>query len=212
MHDDAIIYVVDDDAAVRDAIAKLVQSVGLSSMCYSSAEIFLEEFDNSSSSCLVLDVRMSGIGGLELLQIMNDRNYIIPTIIITGHGDIPMAVEALHNGAMNFIEKPFRNQVLLDAITSAIRESKKLRDIDGKNKELLSLYSSLTERELEVSACIAQGMASKQIANELCLSPRTVETHRANIMKKMNSTNAFELLTKLIYITNLKRPVAVKLI
>ena len=213
MHDDEIIYIVDDDEAVRDAIAKLVQSVGLTPKCYSSAESFLKEFhDDIFSCCLVLDVRMKGIGGIELLKIMNEKNYIVPTIIITGHGDIPMAVEALHNGAMNFIEKPFRNQILLDAITLAIRESKKLKNIEDKNKELIGLYSSLTDRELQISTCISHGLSNKQIAGELNLSPRTVETHRANIMKKMNSTNMLDLLTKLIYLTSLKSPAETELI
>lgn len=208
MRNETVIYIVDDDSAVRDAISKLVNSVGMSAQCFSSAEEFLEGYSEDAPGCLVLDVRMNGMGGLELQQELLNKGSMIPIVIITGHGDIPMAVDALKNGAVNFIEKPFRNQSLLDAIRAAIQKDKKIRILDESNRNLVEKYSTLTEREREISKFITQGLSSKLIAKELNLSPRTVESHRANIMKKMESNNSLELFRQLMLIGNIKREVA----
>ena len=205
MQNDTVIYIVDDDAAVRDAISKLVCSVGMAAQCFVSAEDFLCEYSEEKPGCLVLDVRMNGMGGLELQQELLVRGSKIPIVIITGHGDIPMAVDALKNGAVNFIEKPFRNQSLLDAIRAAIQKDRKLRILDESNKELVQKYACLTEREREISKFITRGLSSKLIARELNLSPRTVESHRANIMKKMESSNTLELFRQLIQISGIQQ-------
>ena len=198
-----VIYIVDDDFAVRDAIAKLVNSVGMTPICYSSAEEFLIHFNPKHLSCLVLDVRMNGMGGMELQKELINRGSLIPIIFITGHGDIPMTVDALKSGAINFIEKPFRNQVLLDSIYSAIKIEERNRADEEVNDELIKNFSILTEREKQVSGFISQGLVSKQIAEKLHLSPRTIESHRANILKKMNSANTFDLMKKLIQINSI---------
>tara|TARA_R110002049_G_scaffold307590_1_gene508509 strand:+ start:2967 stop:3608 length:642 start_codon:yes stop_codon:yes gene_type:complete len=200
VHNNVVIYIVEDDFAVRGAIEKLVNSVGMSSVCCSSAEEFLKNYDEETPGCLVLDVRMNGMSGIELQKILIKRGSVIPIVFITGHGDIPMAVETLKRGAVNFIEKPFRNQELLDSINSAIQLDKKSRDHCEKIKLLMDNYSNLTSREKEVAQLISQGKISKQIADTLYLSPRTIETHRANIMKKMGSSNSFELMKKLIQV------------
>ena len=203
VHNEIVIYIVDDDFAVRDAIAKLVTSVGMTAVCFSSAEEFLCHFDSKHLCCLILDVRMNGMGGIELQKELIKQGDLIPIIFITGHGDIPMTVDALKSGAVNFIEKPFRNQVLLDSIYSAIKTEERNRENDEKNNVLMKNFSILTEREKQVSNYISQGLVSKQIAEKLHLSPRTIESHRANILKKMNSANTFDLMKKLIQINSI---------
>ena len=145
VHNEVVIYIVDDDFAVRDAIAKLVSSVGMTAVCFSSAEEFLIHFDPKQLCCLVLDVRMNGMGGMELQKELIQRGNLIPIIFITGHGDIPMTVDALKSGAVNFIEKPFRNQVLLDSIYSAIKIEERNRANEEVNDVLIKNFSFLTE-------------------------------------------------------------------
>ncbi len=203
VHNEVVIYIVDDDFAVRDAIAKLVSSVGMTAVCFSSAEEFLIHFDPKQLCRLVLDVRMNGMGGMELQKELIQRGNAIPIIFITGHGDIPMTVDALKSGAVNFIEKPFRNQMLLDSIYSAIKVEEKNRANEEINDVLIKNFAILTEREKQVSNYISQGLVSKQIAEKLHLSPRTIESHRANILKKMNSANTFDLMKKLIQINSI---------
>ncbi len=146
---------------------------------------------------------MNGMGGMELQKELIKNGDLIPIIFITGHGDIPMTVDALKSGAVNFIEKPFRNQMLLDSIYSAIKVEEKNRANEEINDVLIKNFAILTEREKQVSNYISQGLVSKQIAEKIHLSPRTIESHRANILKKMNSANPFDLMKKLIQINSI---------
>lgn len=202
MHDETTIHIIDDDLAIRDAITKLVNSVGMKSSSYSSAEEFLNDFNCHIRGCIVLDVRMNGMGGLELQKELNNREILIPIIFITGHGDIPMTVDALKGGAVNFIEKPFRNQQLLESIQAALKIDERIQANNQVIGHLVKGYSELTEREKQVSKLISQGMVTKKIADELNVSPRTIESHRSHIMKKMNSSNTFDLMKKLIQINS----------
>ena len=200
MDKEPVVFIVDDDAAVRDAIERLVTSVALKSQCYSSAEDFLKEYDIDTPGCLILDVRMHGMSGLELQDWLIQNHSPIPVIVVTGHGDIPMAVELLKKGAFDIYEKPFRNQTLLDCVMKAIKEDQEKRANLEVTRSLMDKYSSLTGREQEVANYIIKGVANKRIASELNLSPRTVETHRANIMKKMGVRTSNRLLNALLQV------------
>lgn len=200
MHEDYAVHIVDDDEAVRDAVGQLVESVGLRSVGYSSAEEFIDGLDAIDRGVLVLDVRMSGMGGLELQDWLLEKSVQLPIVVISGHGDIPMAVEAIQKGAVDFIEKPFRNQTLLDRIRKAIKTDEENRKSLDELNRLEMYYSLLTDREKEVCDYILQGMQSKEIAREMAVSYRTIEGHRSNILKKMQAKSSHELLLALLSI------------
>ncbi len=200
MHEDYIIHIIDDDAAVRDAVAKLVESIGLNPVSHQSAESFISTFDAKIPSILILDVRMNGMGGLELQEWLIDRNIQLPVIIISGHGDIPMAVEVIQKGAIDFIEKPFRNQTLLDRISKAIKLDIQARKSFSEQSKFNTLYDELTDREKEVCNYIVEGLRSKEIAKKMNVSHRTIEGHRSSILKKMNAKTSQELLVNLLQI------------
>jgi two-component system response regulator FixJ len=188
-----LIYLVDDDEAVRDALGMLFRSIGLRYEAYGSALDFLEHYDSRRPSCLVADVRMPGLSGLELQQRLNEQHKEIPIIFITGHGDVPMAVTAMRSGAADFIQKPFRDQDLIDRIHKALdrdRERRKGRAAEDAIRERLAL---LTPRETEVMQRVARGQANKVIAMDLGVSQRTVELHRARVMKKLRLRSVAEL-------------------
>jgi two-component system response regulator FixJ len=188
-----MIYLVDDDEAVRDALGMLFRSIGLRYEAYGSALDFLEHYDSRRPSCLVADVRMPGLSGLELQQRLNEQRKEIPIIFITGHGDVPMAVTAMRSGAADFIQKPFRDQDLIDRIHKALdrdRERRKGRAAEDAIRERLAL---LTPRETEVMQRVARGQANKVIAMDLGVSQRTVELHRARVMKKLRLRSVAEL-------------------
>jgi two-component system response regulator FixJ len=188
-----MIYLVDDDEAVRDALGMLFKSIGLRYEAYGSALDFLEHYDSRRPSCLVADVRMPGLSGLELQQRLNEQRKEIPIIFITGHGDVPMAVTAMRSGAADFIQKPFRDQDLIDRIHNALerdRERRKGRAAEDAIRERLAL---LTPRETEVMQRVARGQANKVIAMDLGVSQRTVELHRARVMKKLRLRSVAEL-------------------
>ncbi len=180
-----LVYVVDDDDAVRDSLLLLLRSIGISGKAFASASDFLDAYDPKQHSCLVTDIRMPGMSGLDLQRELKDRGAPIPIILITGHGDVPMAVEAMKDGALDFIEKPFRDQELLDRIQQALTWDEEHR---SKNLEALSIQeriATLTPRETEVMELVVQGCANKVIAQDLGVSQRTVEIHRARVMEKM---------------------------
>jgi FixJ family two-component response regulator len=189
----ATIYVVDDDEAVRSALRLLFRSVGLTAVAYSSAQAFLEDYSHDQPGCLVLDVRMPGMSGLELQHQLNARGAIVPVIFITGHGDVPMAVEAMQHGAFDLVQKPFRDQELLDRVHRALEKDQEsrgqLRQTDGIRRR----FATLTPREQEVLALMVQGKANKVMAGDLGLSQRTVEIHRAHIMDKMEARSIAQL-------------------
>ena len=193
-----MVMVVDDDSGVRNAMRSLLKSVGLESAQYASAQEFLAAYQPSQPGCLVLDIRMPGMSGLELQQQLNLRGAVIPVIFMTGHGDIPMAVEAMQHGAFDFLQKPFRDQDLLDRIQRAIAKDGELRKSLGEHERIKTHLEALTPREREVLDLLIQGKQNKVIAQELDVSPRTVEIHRARVMEKMNAQSVAELVRMML--------------
>lgn len=188
------VYIVDDDAAVRDALEALLGSVGLPAIAYASAEAFLEESDAGMCGCLLLDIRMPGMGGMELQTKLREREVLMPVIFITGHGDVPMAVRALKAGAMDFIEKPFNEQQLLDRIQVCLDEDRKAGRSRMARDAARAGFRLLTSRETAVMELIAAGSHSKAIASALDIKERTVDVHRFNIMRKVGTRTLAELL------------------
>ena len=187
------VYVVDDDDAVRDSLRMLLKSAGVHAETCASAQEFLSSYDASQPGCLVLDVRMPGMSGLEMQHELNLRGVTMPVIFITGHGDIPMAVEAMQHGAFDFLQKPFRDQDLLDRIQRAIAKDAEVRKSLGEHERINAHLSELTPREREVLDLLTQGLQNKSIAQKLSVSPRTIEIHRARVMEKMNAHSVAEL-------------------
>jgi FixJ family two-component response regulator len=189
----ATVMVVDDDTGVRNAMRLLLKSVGLESALYASAQEFLAAYQPAQPGCLVLDIRMPGMSGLELQEQLNLRGAVIPVIFMTGHGDIPMAVEAMQHGAFDFLQKPFRDQDLLDRIQRAIVKDGELRKSLGEHERIRTHLESLTPREREVLDLMTKGKQNKAIAQDLGVSPRTIEIHRARVMEKMGAQSVAEL-------------------
>jgi RNA polymerase sigma factor (sigma-70 family) len=203
---EAIVYVIDDDAQTRDALKNLMRSVGLQVEVFASAQDFLRSKRPDVPACLVLDVRLRGLSGLDLQKRMAEAKIEVPIIFITGYGDIPMTVQALKAGAVEFLTKPFRNQELLDAIQQALERDRTTREQRAKNDELYDRYDSLTPREREVMTLVVAGLLNKQIAGELGTSETTVKNHRHQLMEKMGADSVAELV-KMAYklgIVNLK--------
>lgn len=190
---DQTVFIVDDDEAVGDSIRELVESVGLKAATYSSALAFLEDFKLELSGCLVLDVRMAMMSGLELQKKLNEMGSVLPVIFISGHGDIPMAVDAIKAGAFDFIQKPYRDQSLLEVINSALQENEVARGRLITQRSLDAKLASLTSREREVVDFLVAGQSTKQVANALDISPRTVEIHRQKALKKLAVRSVAEL-------------------
>jgi two-component system response regulator FixJ len=191
--DNPIIYLVDDDDAVRDALGMLFKSIGLKHDAYASALEFLQHYDAAKHSCLVADIRMPGLSGLELQQRLNEQGAEIPIIFITGHGDVPMAVAAMKSGAADFIQKPFRDQDLIDRINKALARDRERRQQRVEQDEIRARIALLTPREEEVMQRVVRGQANKVIAMDLGVSQRTVELHRARVMKKLRMRSVAEL-------------------
>jgi len=192
------VFIVDDDDAVRDSIHELVDSVGLQAETYSNATDFLNNYDINACGCLVLDVRMAMMSGLELQKKLIDLNSILPIIFISGHGDIPMAVDAIKAGAFDFIQKPYREQSLLEIINSALQKDAEVRENYSERKSIENKLASLTPREKEVVDLLVEGKNTKQIARVLDVSPRTVEVHRQNVQKKFDVHSIVELINLLM--------------
>ena len=190
---EATVFIVDDDDAVRDSLEDLVDSVGLKAEIFASAQEFLAAYDPLRAGCLVLDIRMPGMSGLELQERLGERQAVLPIIFITGHGDIPMAVEAMRRGAVDFIQKPFRDQDLLDRINSALAQGVGRREDMEEQRVIEERIHSLTRRERQVMEMVVEGKANKVIAIDLGLSQRTVEVHRANVMEKMRTKTLADL-------------------
>lgn len=181
----ATVFVVDDDDAMRSSLRWLIESINLKVRTYASALEYLDAFDPDEPGCLVLDVRMPGMSGMELLDRLSDHPLTPPTIIITGHGDVPMAVRAIKHGALDFIQKPFNDQELLDRIQQALDfDAQNRQDMAGRDS-LKARYDALTPREREIMDLVVAGRSNKAVAAELDISSRTVEVHRSRIMKKL---------------------------
>lgn len=191
MSDNPLVHIVDDDEAVRNSLAFMLGSAGLSVRLYDSARAFLDLLDPSAHGCLVTDVRMPDMTGIELLAEIKAKAPYLPAIVITGHGDIPLAVEAMKAGAVDFIEKPFEDEVLLKAVEAALKKID--GDGDAQIQEVFSRLASLSERERQVLEGLVAGQANKVIAAARGISPRTVEVYRANVMTKMQAKSLSEL-------------------
>jgi two-component system response regulator FixJ len=200
------VYVVDDDEAVRDSIGMLLETVDIPYVTYPDAQSFLEEVDASKVNCLVLDIRMPGMSGLELQEKLAAMKVEVPIVFITGHGDIPMAVEAMRRGAVDFLRKPFRDQELLDRIQEALSRDAENRDHAADSESVMEQVADLTPREQEVFKRVATGQANKVIAIELGISERTVEIHRSNVMQKTSSRSLADLVRLLIKLEALQEP------
>jgi two-component system response regulator FixJ len=188
-----VVFIVDDDEAVRSSLRLLLKSVGLVPSALASAREFLDKYDPAQPGCLVLDVRMPEMSGLELQEQLNLKGAVLPVIFITGHGDVPMAVEAMQAGACDFLQKPFRDQDLIDRIQRALDKDRTNRAALDERTLIRERLQSLTPREREVLAMVTSGKANKVMAADLGVSQRTVEIHRARVMEKMSAASLAQL-------------------
>ena len=190
---DPTVFVVDDDEAVRASLRLLLKSLGIRAITNSSAAEFLAEYDPEHPGCIILDVRMPGMSGLELQDELNRRGAIIPVIFITGHGDVPMAVEAMQHGAVDFLQKPFSDKDLTNRIQQALSIDLRNRALLGEKEIIRARLAALTPREIQVLRLVTLGKSNKVIAGDLDLSQRTVELHRAHLMEKMGASSLAHL-------------------
>jgi FixJ family two-component response regulator len=187
------VFIIDDDRGMRQAVQDLVESVGLRAESFATSQEFLSRQPTSEPSCLVLDVRLPQMSGLDFQRRLTEIGIQIPIIFITAHGDVPMSVRALKSGAVEFLTKPFRDQDLLDAIQQALQRDRVAREQQAEVHELHGLYQALTAREREVMGLVVSGMLNKQIASEIGASEATVKIHRGNVMQKMQAGSLIEL-------------------
>jgi len=188
------VFIVDDDQEVRNALQLLMESVGLPSEAFSSAQVFLGQFDINRSGCIIVDVRMPGMSGLDLQAHLTAEKLHPPIIIITGHGDVPMAVRAVQAGAIDFIEKPFNNQAMLDSVHRAIEKDAQQRGEVSRLLDIEAHFNELTPREKEVFQLVVEGKRNKVIAIDMGVSQSTVEAHRAKVMEKMTAATLSDLM------------------
>jgi RNA polymerase sigma factor (sigma-70 family) len=193
-----MVFVVDDDAGVRSSIRLLLKSVGIPSTPMASAQEFLACYDPEQPGCLVLDIRMPGMSGLELQQQLNKAGAILPVLFITGHGDVPMAVAAMQQGAFDFLQKPFRDQDLIDRIKKALEKDRQNREMLRQREQIRRRLDSLTARERQVLDLMIQGTQNKVMAAQLGISQRTVEIHRAHVMEKLGAHSVAQLVRMVI--------------
>ena len=189
----SVVFVIDDDPSMRDALASLFRSVDLQVELFASAAEFLRHKRPEAASCLVLDIRLPGVNGLDFQTQLLKANVRIPIIFMTGHGDIPMSVRAMKAGAIDFLAKPFRDQDMLDAVAAALRRDEQAREAERGATALRDAYEQLTPREREVMALVTSGLMNKQVAGELGLSEITVKIHRGNVMRKMKARSLADL-------------------
>ncbi len=194
------VFVVDDDPDVRESLRWLFDSVGLAVEDFSTSEVFLESYRSSRPGCLLLDVRMPGMDGLALLERLNEHHVWLPTVILTGHGDIPMAVRAMKLGAVDFVQKPANHQQLLERVKDALRRDGEFREQIGDPATVAERLASLTPREREVLDGLVRGQSNKVIAFNLDVGIRTVETHRARIMEKMQASSVADLVRMTLFV------------
>lgn len=190
---EATVFVVDDEEAVADSIAMLLRSVGITTRCFPEPHAFLADYRPEMPGCLLLDVRMPRMGGMELQEELNRRRYTLPIIFITGHGDVPMAVEAMRAGAVDFLQKPFNDDELIRRVRKALDQDLRDREMLHRREEIARRWSELTPREQDVARLIAAGEANKVVAAQLQISERTVEVHRARVLQKMETRNLAQL-------------------
>ena len=196
------VWVVDDDQSVRWVLEKALRQADMESRSFERAEHLLEAIEHEAPDVLITDVRMPGMSGLELLEHLAERNLHIPAVIITGHGDVPMAVRAMKSGAVDFIEKPFNDEALLDAIRRAIAFEEQQRSQYSENRQIQERLAHLTPREHEVMDMVCDGRSNKEIANILGVSAKTIEAHRARVMEKMQAGSLAELVRMSLAVNN----------
>ena len=187
------VYIIDDDTGVRTSIRVLMKSVGLPAVAFASAQEFLAGYNPMMAGCVILDIRMPGMSGMELQEALNERGAVIPVIFVTGHGDVPMAVEAMRHGAFDFLQKPFRDQDLIDRVQQALARGRETREELKEHSRIRARIATLTPREKEVLDLLTVGKANKMMAQDLGLSQRTVEIHRAHVMEKMGAKSVAQL-------------------
>jgi FixJ family two-component response regulator len=197
------VYVVEDDEAVRDSLELLLKSDGKSVKTYDNANAFLKDYSEKMSGCIVLDIRMPGMDGMELQKKLNEKHSILPIIFVTGHGDVPMAVDAMKEGAVDFIQKPYREEALVEKIEAALAQDIEQRKTLGEKQEILRRVKSLTPREHEIMDRMIEGQANKVIAIELEISQRTVEIHRSRVMHKMGTHSLAHLVRMILSVKDL---------
>ena len=202
MNKNPVVMVVDDDSGVRNAMRALLKSVGLNAVLYSSAQEFLGAYDPYQPGCLLLDIRMPGMSGMDLQQELNLRGAVVPVIFMSGHADIPMAVEAMQHGAFDFLQKPFRDQELLDRVQKALARDAENRARLRHTDRIRERLASLSPREREVLDLVTQGKANKMVAGDLGVSQRTVEIHRAHVMQKMEAGSLAELVRMMMSVAS----------
>jgi FixJ family two-component response regulator len=200
-----VVFVIDDDASLRESLSSLLRSIGLHVELFDSAAQFLKSKHPDVPSCLVLDVRLPGLSGLDFQAELIKNNVHVPIIFITGHGDIPMSVRAMKAGAIEFLTKPVREQDLLDAVQAGLDRDRARRESDKTLTELRSKYDSLTAREQEVIGYVASGLMNKQIAGEIGISEITVKVHRGNLMRKMGAKSLADLV-RMVDALGIQRP------
>jgi FixJ family two-component response regulator len=188
-----VVIVIDDDALVREGVSDLLRSVGIQTKSFASVPEFLKWNRSDTPSCLVLDVRLPGISGLDFQSELNKGHIELPIVFMTGHGDIPMSVRAMKGGAVDFLAKPFRDQDMLDAVQAGLEQDKSRRENTSITVQLRSVYDSLTRREQEIMKFVTDGLMNKQIAGEIGVSEVTVKFHRGNLMRKMGAKTVAEL-------------------
>jgi two-component system response regulator FixJ len=206
MSADADVHVIDDDEAVRESIDFLLRAAGLSVRTYDSATSFLEAAPKIAAGCIITDVRMPGLSGLELLRRLQEMQVGLPVIVITGHGDVPLAVEAMKWGAVDFLEKPFDDDVLLASVRAALNRSEESAAVEAERAEIRARIAALTQRERDVLEGLVAGHPNKIIAFKLEISPRTVEIYRANLMTKMKAGSLSELVRMALVAAPAKLP------
>jgi FixJ family two-component response regulator len=200
-----IVFVVDDDSSVRESLGRLFRMVGLRAQGFASAAEFLKSGPSDVASCLVLDIRLHGMSGLDFQSELAKANIQIPIVFITGHGDIPMSVRAMKAGAVEFLTKPFRDQDMLDAVRLALDRDRKRRDEEKATSDLKSRFEDLSPREQEIMALVTAGLMNKQIAGELQLSEVTVKVHRGHVMQKMGARTLPDLV-RMADMLGIRRP------
>lgn len=205
MSEQSTVFIVDDDEAVRDSLSWLMQSVGLNTETFASADAFLRGFGEDRPGCLLLDIRMPGMSGLELQGVLEERGFRLPLIVISGHADVPMAVRALKAGAFDFVEKPFNDQLLLDTVQRAIEQDRDKRESHARIEEWRRRLDTLTPRENEVLELVVVGASNKQISSELGISLKTVEAHRARVMDKLQADSLSQLVWMTLTVTNAQK-------
>jgi len=206
MSEEQVVYIVDDDPDVRESLVILMETVGQAFKEYESAHAFLQDYHEGMRGCLVADIRMPRMSGLELQEKLIDAGSLLPIIFITGHGDISLAVKAMRRGALDFIRKPFHEQNLLDRINEALDIEDGKRKVQMDKQQLVERFDSLSHRELEVLELVAQGKMSKVVADDLGISERTVEAHRSHIMHKLGIHTVAQLIRLKIQIEMLSEP------